>query len=168
MKYFVRIHGRDHEVVLAERGGSLLVSVDGQPIDLSYEEVDDFGQVSVTRDGKSFGLSIAGDASRAAVTIAGHLYDVHLEDERERAMRAAEDFSTREGDVVTSVMPGVVVEILVRPRETVSKGQPLLILSAMKMQNEIAAPSAGVVADIHVAAGQAVSTGAKLVTLSSS
>jgi biotin carboxyl carrier protein len=40
-----------------------------------------------------------------------------------------------------------------------------LILSAMKMQNEIAAPQAGVVQDLHVAAGQAVSAGAKLVTL---
>ncbi|MFN0009848.1 MAG: biotin/lipoyl-containing protein [Planctomycetota bacterium] len=167
MKYHVKIHGRDHEVVLDERAGALLVTVDGQRIDLSYQEIDDSGQVLVTRDGKSVGLSISGDASHAAVSIAGHLYDVQLEDERERAARAAERASSREGGVVTSVMPGVVVEILVRPRESVTKGQPLLILSAMKMQNEIAAPSDGVVADIHVSAGQAVSTGAKLVTLSS-
>jgi len=168
LKYFVTIHGRDHEVVLSERAGSLLVSVDGKPIDLSYQEVDDSGQVLVVRDGRSFGLSIAGDASRASVSIAGHLYEVQLEDERERAARAAERASSREGGVVSSVMPGVVVEILVRPRDTVTKGQPLLILSAMKMQNEIAAPSAGVVADVHVSPGQAVSAGAKLVTLSSS
>lgn len=166
MKYFVTIHGRDHEVVLDERAGSLHVSVDGQPLDFSYEAVDDLGQVVAIRDGKSFGLSIEGDASRVAVTIAGHLYDVRLEDERERAARAAERGSARPGGVVTSVMPGVVVEILVRPDEAVRKGQPLLILSAMKMQNEIAAPSAGVVADIHVSPGQAVSTGARLVTLS--
>lgn len=166
MKYFVTIHGRDHEVVLDERAGSLRVSVDGRPFDFSYQEVDDLGQVVAIRDGKSFGLSIEGDAAHVAVTIAGHLYDVHLEDERERAARAAERASARHGGVVSSVMPGVVVEILVRPDEAVRKGQPLLILSAMKMQNEITAPSAGVVADIHVTPGQAVSTGARLVTLS--
>ena len=166
MKYFVTIQGRDHEVELDERAGSLRVRVDGQPLEFSYQEVDDLGQVVVIRDGKSFGLSIEGDAARAAVTIAGHLYDVRLEDERERAARAAERDSSRHGGVVSSVMPSVVVEILVRADETVRKGQPLLILSAMKMQNEIAAPAAGVVAGIHVAPGQAVSTGARLVTLS--
>ena len=165
MRYFVTVNGREHEVLLEEDGGALRVSVDGRPLEFSYQEVDDLGQVVAIRDGKSFGLSIEGDAARAAVTIAGHLYDVRLEDERERAARVADRDSVRAGGVVSSVMPGVVVEILVRPDETVEKGQPLLILSAMKMQNEIAAPSAGVVSGIHVAPGQAVGTGAKLVTL---
>jgi glutaconyl-CoA/methylmalonyl-CoA decarboxylase subunit gamma len=47
----------------------------------------------------------------------------------------------------------------------VEKGQPLLILSAMKMQNEIGAPQAGVVKELFVVAGQAVAAGAKLATL---
>jgi biotin carboxyl carrier protein len=59
----------------------------------------------------------------------------------------------------------VVVELLVERGQAVEKGQPLLILSAMKMQNEIAAPAAGVVAQVHVSPGQAVSAGTKLVTL---
>jgi biotin carboxyl carrier protein len=166
VKYLVTVQGREHEVVLEERGGALHVSVDGKPMEIACREVDDEGQVVVTRDGKSSVLSIEGDGARATVTIAGHSYDVRMEDERERAARAAGSESSRAGGLVTSVMPGVVVEILVGAGETVKKGQPLLILSAMKMQNEIAAPSAGIVADIHVSAGQAVSTGAKLVTLS--
>jgi len=58
LKYFVTIQGRDHEVELDERAGSLRVRVDGQPLELSYQEVDDLGQVVEIRDGKSFGLSI--------------------------------------------------------------------------------------------------------------
>jgi biotin carboxyl carrier protein len=165
VKYFVTVNGRDHEVDLVERLGALEVAVDGKPLDFRYEEVDDLGQVVVLREGKSFALSIEGDEARAAVTLAGHFYDVRLEDERERAAHAAERGSARTGGVVLSIMPGVVVEILVQKGGTVEKGQPLLILSAMKMQNEIAAPTGGVVAALHVVPGQAVAAGARLVTL---
>ncbi len=159
------VNGRDHEVDLVERLGALEVAVDGKPLEFQYEEVDDLGQVVVLREGKSFALSIEGDESRAAVTLAGHFYDVRLEDERERAAHAAERAASPTGGVVLSIMPGVVVEILVQKGGAVEKGQPLLILSAMKMQNEIAAPAAGVVAELHVAPGQAVAAGARLVTL---
>lgn len=165
MKYFVAVNGREHEVDLVERLGRLEVAVDGKPLDLAYEEVDDLGQVLVLRDGRSFALSIEGDESRAAVTLAGHFHDVRLENERERAAHAAERQAAPGGGIVRSVMPGVVVEVLVRKDEAVLKGQPLLILSAMKMQNEITAPSAGIVAQIHVAPGQAVAAGANLLTL---
>ena len=165
MKYFVTVNGRDHEVELVERLGALGVAVDGTVLDLSYQVVDDLGQVVVLRDGRSFALSIEGDEARAAVTLAGHFHDVRLEDERERAAHAAERASPRAGGVVESVMPGVVVQILVRTGDRVEKGQPLLILAAMKMQNEVAAPGPGVVADLHVAPGEPVGVGARLVTL---
>jgi 3-methylcrotonyl-CoA carboxylase alpha subunit len=62
-------------------------------------------------------------------------------------------------------MPGVVVEVLVQKGSVVEKGSPLLVLSAMKMQNEITSLVEGVVSDVHVTAGQAVAGGAKLVTI---
>ena len=165
MKYFVNVNGRAHEVELIERLGQLEVAVDGTALDISYEEVDDLGQVVILRDGKSYGLSIEGSEEEVAITLAGHFYDVRREDERERAAHAAERASTKGSGAVTATMPGVVVELLVKKGEAVTKGQPLLILSAMKMQNEIASPSEGVVKEIHVNAGQAVSGGAKLVSL---
>ena len=67
-----------------------------------------------------------------------------------------------------SVMPGVVVSLLVAEGDVVEEGQALLVLEAMKMQNEIAAPTAGEVRHIHVAEGEAVSAGAKLVELEDS
>jgi len=165
VKYYVSVNGRPHEVEVIERLGELQVKVDGQPFDASYEEVDDLGQVVLLHDGKSYGLSVEGDQNQVAITLAGHFYDVKLEDEREKAAHAAERASGKGGGVVTSVMPGVVVEVLVKKGQEIEKGAPLLILSAMKMQNEINAPLAGVVKDVHVAAGQAVSAGAKLVTI---
>ena len=72
------------------------------------------------------------------------------------------------GGSVKSVMPGVVVSLLASEGDEVEEGQPLLVLEAMKMQNEIAAPAAGTVRLIHVKEGEAVSAGAKLVDLETS
>jgi biotin carboxyl carrier protein len=165
VKYYVQVNGRDHQVELVERLGQLVVAVDGKPLDVTYDEVDDLGQVVLLHEGLSYGLSIEGDESRVQVTLAGHFHDIRLEDERERAAHAADRAQGKAGGVVTAVMPGVVVEVLVQPGATVTKGQPLLILSAMKMQNEIAAPTDGVVQQIFATAGQAVAAGAKLIVL---
>ena len=59
----------------------------------------------------------------------------------------------------------MVVELLVEPGQEVSEGEPLLILEAMKMQNEIGAPGDGVVKELHAEPGTAVGAGDKLVTL---
>ncbi len=165
VKYYVEVNGRGHDVDLIERLGKLVVTVDGKVLDLSYEEVDDLGQVVVQRDGKSYGLSIEGDENRVLVTLAGYFHEITLEDERERAAHAADRAQSKGGGVVTAIMPGVVVELLVQPGARVAKGGPLLILSAMKMQNEIAAPVDGVVKDVFVVAGQAVAAGAKLLSI---
>ncbi len=66
---------------------------------------------------------------------------------------------------VTSPMPGNIWKVLVKEGEQVKEGQVLLILEAMKMENEIMAPADGVVAGIHVSEGASVSGGDLLVSL---
>ncbi|MCP3914513.1 MAG: acetyl-CoA carboxylase biotin carboxyl carrier protein subunit [bacterium] len=107
-----------------------------------------------------------GGARQVGVTLAGHYYGCELEDERERAAQLAARAAGKGGGAIQAVMPGVVVELLVDVGQTVSAGQPLLILEAMKMQNEIRAEADGVVDALHVAAGQAVAAGEKLISLS--
>lgn len=165
MKTFVEVNGRVREVELVERLGELVVTLDGRPIEVSYEEVDPFGQVILLHGGEGFALSIEGNGQSTAVTLAGHRYDCTLEDERERAANLAARAAAKGGGPVKAVMPGVVLQLLVAPGDEVEEGQPLLILEAMKMQNEIGAPGAGIVDALHVAAGQAVGAGDKLLTL---
>jgi biotin carboxyl carrier protein len=165
MKYFVTVNGRAREVDLVERLGQIEVSVDGRKLDLSYEEVDNLGQVALLEGGRSWGVSIEGDEHTVTCSIAGRLYAVEIEDERERAAHAAEREASKGGGVVKSIMPGVVVKLLVKEGDIVEKGQSLLVLEAMKMQNEIGAPGPGVVKSLHVKEKEAVSSGAKLVTL---
>jgi len=167
MKYFVQVNGRPHEVEVVAAPGGLAVRIDGEELDVAYTEVDRLGQVAMLVDGRSYGVSIDGDETLCSVTVAGHLYEVAIEDERERAAHAAERARKKGGGTVNSVMPGVVVTVLVTEGELVEEGQALLILEAMKMQNEIAAPSAGRVERIHATEGRAVASGAPLITLAS-
>ena len=165
MKYFVTIGETTHEVDVVERLGEVVVHVNGESFDLSYSEADRLGQVLALHEGKSYGFSLEGDENLVHATLAGHAYAASIEDERERAAQLAAKAAQGGGGPVKAVMPGVVVELLVAEGDTVEEGQPLLILEAMKMQNEIGAPAAGTVQAFHVEAGQAVGAGDKLVTL---
>jgi biotin carboxyl carrier protein len=165
MKYYTNVNGRPHEVELVERLGKLHVKVDGKDVDVDYCEADRLGQVAVLLEQKAYGVSIEGAANEWFVTVAGHLYRVEIEDERERAAHAAERDGKKAGGLLKSVMPGVVVKLLVKEGERVEQDQPVLILEAMKMQNEIKAPAAGVVKKLHVAERQAVASGAKLLVI---
>ena len=69
------------------------------------------------------------------------------------------------GKAVTAPMPGVILEISVKEVDTVSAGQKVAVLEAMKMENEIQAESAGTVTKIHVAKGDSVSDGTPIVTI---
>ncbi|MFC5631308.1 MULTISPECIES: acetyl-CoA carboxylase biotin carboxyl carrier protein subunit [Streptococcus] len=68
-------------------------------------------------------------------------------------------------DALSAPMPGTILRILVNVGDTVSENQPLMILEAMKMENEIVAASAGTVTGIHVTSGQVVNPGDGLITI---
>lgn len=165
MKYFLQCGAHQLQVELVERLGRLEVSVGGQPLEIDYQEIDRLGQVVVTHDGDAYALSMEGDGAEAHVTLAGHVYSFAIEDERERAAHLAEKAARGGGGPVKAVMPGVVAELKVEVGQAVAEGEALLVLEAMKMQNEIKAPAEGVVESIKVAAGDAVSAGAVLVVL---
>ncbi|QZY26306.1 acetyl-CoA carboxylase biotin carboxyl carrier protein subunit [Enterococcus lactis] len=69
-------------------------------------------------------------------------------------------------DAITAPMPGTILRILVDNGKAVQENQPLMILEAMKMENEIVAGKAGTVAAIHVTAGDMVNPGDALITVS--
>jgi biotin carboxyl carrier protein len=83
-----------------------------------------------------------------------------------RSAEQAKKSTTGGGEkAVKSPMPGRVVKVLVAKGDSVAVGQGLVVLEAMKMENEVKARAAGTVAEVHVAAGATVEGGAKLVTL---
>ena len=83
----------------------------------------------------------------------------------EQAAPAAAPVSAASGDAMTSPMPGTILRVLVNIGDEVKENQPLMILEAMKMENEVVANHAGKVAGIHVYQGQVVNAGDALITI---
>ncbi|WP_107994849.1 acetyl-CoA carboxylase biotin carboxyl carrier protein subunit [Trichococcus paludicola] len=83
----------------------------------------------------------------------------------EQAAPAAVPVSAASGDAMTSPMPGTILRVLVNIGDEVKENQPLMILEAMKMENEVVANHAGKVAGIHVNQGQVVNAGDALITI---
>ncbi|NOY26114.1 MAG: acetyl-CoA carboxylase biotin carboxyl carrier protein subunit [Oligoflexia bacterium] len=96
------------------------------------------------------------------VELRGVRHDVEVIDPRRKALRLA-DASGASG--VKAAMPGRIVRVLVAKGDPVSKGQPVLVVEAMKMENELKAPRDGVVRTLLVASGDLVETGAVLLEL---
>jgi biotin carboxyl carrier protein len=117
-----------------------------------------------TEKGERLAFPIARRAADGSVTIATALGNVRLQATRGAA---AETNGSRGGGprAIKSSMPGKVVRVLCATGDTIEAGQPLLIIEAMKMENEIRSPAAGVVKEIPVQAGMSVQSGDLLIKL---
>ncbi len=116
--------------------------------------------------GRIVNLTTHGKGPVIGVVAGGLRLRARLEDERSAvATPGGHRPGTQGKTTVTSPMPGRVVKVLVAPGDVVAAGQPLLVLEAMKMENEIRGTAAGTVEAIHVSPGTAVEHNALLVTL---
>ncbi len=144
--------------------GSLDVRVDGRKVDVDVVALGP--SLSVRIDGKVVDLTTEGSPPEIGAVASGHRSYVRVESERQRAADAAKKASRKaEGGVVRSPMPGRIVKVLVSGGDKVEAGQPLLVVEAMKMENEIRAKAACTIGEVHVSAGMTVEGNAKLVTL---
>ena len=96
------------------------------------------------------------------VEVIGVRHPVSVQDPKRKALRMA---GGAEGSVLKTAMPGRIVRVLVEPGRAVQKGEPLLVIEAMKMENEIKAPRDGVIKKILVKSGDLVEARATLVEL---
>ena len=134
------------------------VSVDGKVYEVDFESVSGQPVYSLIVDGKSHESYVAQVDDIWQVLLRGRLYPVSVEDEREKRLRAAAGGGVAEtGEFhLKAPMPGLVVTIPVAEGQEVKKGQVLLILESMKMQNELKSPRDGKVNRIKVRAGESV------------
>jgi glutaconyl-CoA/methylmalonyl-CoA decarboxylase subunit gamma len=169
MRYFVTLEPSSDSRPLAVDilelpSGALEVNLEGRAVDLDVVSIG--GQLSVRVDGKVVDLTVEGALPELGASASGHRGQVRVESERMRAADSARKGSAGGAErVIKSPMPGRVVKVLVAKGDSVQTGQGLLVLEAMKMENEVKTKTAGTVAEVHVKAGSAVEGNAKLVTL---
>ncbi len=116
------------------------------------------GVYSVLLDGKSYDVRVEPGPERSFVSVQGRRFAVEVEDPRER--RGSVGGLPGEGrQNISAPMPGKVVRVLVAPGDAVEAGQGLVVVEAMKMQNEMKAPRAGRVVALSAREGGAVAAG---------
>ena len=165
MRYFVTLGSRELAIdVTPLPAGGLDVRIDGRAVDADVVPVGD--ALSIRVDGRVIDLTVEGNPPDIGVVASGQRAYVKVESDRMRAASAARGHAKGEGDaVVKSPMPGRVVKVLVMPGDTVEVGTPLVIVEAMKMENELRASRPGTVSEVFIAAGATVEGGAKLIAL---
>lgn len=156
MKYITTVEGKQFLVEVIDEKH---VSVDGKVYEVDFESVSGQPVYSLIVDGRSHESYIyQGEEENWQVLLRGRLYPVTVEDEREKRLRAAAGGGVAEtGEFhLRAPMPGLVVAVPVTEGQQVKRGQVILILESMKMQNEIKAPRDGVIGRIRVKAGETV------------
>jgi biotin carboxyl carrier protein len=144
--------------------GALDAHIDGRKVELDVVAVG--SQLNVRVDGQVVDLTTEGAPPEIGAVANGHRSYVRVVSERMRLAEQAKKPGVVGGDkVVKSPMPGRVVKVLVVKGDPVEAGQGLVVLEAMKMENEVRARTGGTVVEVHVAPGTAVDGSAKLVTL---
>ena len=134
------------------------ISVDGKIYEVDFESVSGQPVYSLIVDGKSHEAYAAQGENNWQVLLRGRLYPILVEDEREKRLRSAAGAGVAEtGEFhLRAPMPGLVVAIPVEEGQAVKKGQVLLILESMKMQNELKSTRDGTIGRVRVKAGETV------------
>jgi pyruvate carboxylase subunit B len=165
MKYFVRVGESEHEVLLDGGGVHVdgeavmahVLPVDGTPVQLA--QIGDRVHRVMARRG----------ASRGTYTlwVDGYRFEVEALDERTRAIRDLSASATPAAGPAPLIapMPGLIVRVNAQVGDRVQPGQGVVVMEAMKMENELRAQAAGTVKTVLVAPGAAVEKGAVLLEL---
>ena len=173
-RYVATVAEREHEVSLEPLGGDRfrlrVVGPDGAPRERTVEARPlREGTWVIVLDGKVATVDVSGSAPQLAVDLGPGAIPVTIMDARRKALeaaRAAAEQKRASGPApVRAPMPGKIVKILVREGEAVAAQQPVAIVEAMKMENELRAPRAGTARGIRVTEGQPVEAGETLLEL---
>ncbi len=154
MRYFVQVDGESWVVDIEED----VVLVNGEPVSLDLTQSGIPELYSVLLDGSSHEVLVSSDVSGCDVTVGGQVLRAEVQDEPTRIlMKGRGPVEAAGGDLpVPAPISGLVVSVAVADGDTVEAGQILVVLEAMKMENDITAPRAGVVGQVAVADGDRV------------
>ncbi len=163
MRYFVTVDGQTFEVALTPHG----VIINGQPLTVELTAIPGTAVRRLDVAGRSHPLHGANSEIKGEwdFHLDGERFQATVVDERAHTIRTMTGVSNAPQGPrpVKAPMPGLVVRVQVEPGEEVRAGQGVLIIEAMKMENELRAEGAGRVAKVHVRAGQPVVKGAVLI-----
>jgi biotin carboxyl carrier protein len=166
MVFIAKLGEQSYNVEIEEIGKSLYrVAVDGNEFLVDGKKTGRTNY-SLIVDNRSFEIEVDNSRDEYRVLVDGRNYHVHLVDERRVRVGGHQSDVQLQGRQKVSVpMPGKVIAVLVSEGDSVERGQGLVIVEAMKMENEVRSPLAGEVKEIRVKPGDAVEGGAVLIVV---
>jgi len=166
VKVWVTLEGREAEVTMHTQGGKLVLETDGRHIEADFVRLPDGEVYSLLIDGRSHVVRVAPAGDGLEVELRGMVIPVEVKHPLEKMLQASGAVrAASRGETVSAPMPGVVVSVRVAAGDVVHAGQAVVVVEAMKMQNELAVVHDGVVAEVLVAERAAVSAGQALIRL---
>ncbi len=165
MKYITTIGEREFLVEILDDNQ---ITVNGRLYHVDFQDISEQPVYSLLLDGKSIEAYVYPLDKIWQVLLNGRLYPALVEDERERSLRVAagSEVQGRGEFQLKAPMPGLVVAVAVEEGQQVEKGDVLVVLESMKMQNELKSPRSGKVSRVRVASGSRVEQQETLLTVS--
>mgnify|MGYP000823468383 CR=1 FL=1 len=152
--------------LLGKDGNKVRLDIDGQPYEVDIVMAEN-GACSILHDGHSYNAELirSGGGKNYQVNTLFSSYSVDIIDSQAKYLRMRKNSEEKQGDKVVSPMPGKVMKIPVNEGDLLSAGDIVVVLEAMKMENNIDSDRAGVVKSIKVNRGDSVLEGDVLITL---
>lgn len=154
------------DVEISSNGGSRKILLAGTEVECDCVRLAE-GHYSLILNGRVLDVLVHVDPETCVVTSQAGTYSFRVKDPRRSASRQKAEAATTGVHRVCADMPGKIMRVLVREGDSVSHDQSLLVLEAMKMQNEIRAPKDGIVKELTAVPGTAVNTGDFLLSIES-
>jgi biotin carboxyl carrier protein len=166
-KYRLKLGNDDHEIEVEPDGsGGYRVSIGGDTSRVSLARINDSARYSLIVDNRPYDVFAEETPTGFHVVLGGRTINVGTQTGR-RGKGGPESLDIDDGGewVLKSPMAGIVQEILVSADDEVTQGQVLIVVEAMKMQNELHARRGGTVKAVYVSVGQRVDQGTPLIVL---
>jgi biotin carboxyl carrier protein len=169
MKFIVRVDGQERVLFVTRKDDRYRVEIDGRVMAVDCHTLGNPDTYSLLIDHRSYLIEAAPvrpDTGDYFARVMGRHYDVEVLDELLVAVRDAEKAQAHTGaHTVKAPMPGLVVEVKVAPGDHVAVGDPVVVMEAMKMRNELSSVVTGTVKSVDAAVGDKVESQTPLVTI---
>ena len=184
MAYISNVAEKSYTVDTGENSPQREIRIDEKRFDIDWQQIATLANSSQLQNaiGGRYSLLIGGKSYevlahrvnkpdvtgyRYEVLIAGRRFEISVEDEREKALSGSIHGAHESGEaMVRAPMPGLVLGIPLSAGSDIERGQTVVILEAMKMENDLAAPISGKIKEVRVSKGQTVNQGDVLVVVS--
>lgn len=155
-EYYTNVAGREGEIIVnltEDAPSAYSITIEDKEYKVDFEQINET-IFSIIINGCSYAVDMTEKGDKFDIIVDGDHFNIEVLDEMKRLMKMRTSSSVEGRQVIEAPMPGYIWKMLREVGDEVEEGDPLMILVAMKMENEIKAPKAGIVEEIFVTASE--------------